>query len=362
MSEPNDPQYPQAPPPQPPPATPARGARFSGRLGLRAVRRPAARQGVALAGVGVGLAVVGVIVWGGDFLTSGGDGGGGGGDSRRVLGIGLSLLVVATGYVLVIGRRRGPLATAGVAASALGLPVLLGFLTYDATSLGSSGLPFSLDAIAVVSVLAWVISYLFVAGARGHAFYVGLATVTIWIYLLDKATSDTFAPANLVGALDPFGIEVGVEPDWSTVAALSLVFGLGYYVVGLVLDRAGRHGAAVPFIVSGFLATTTGIAAAATDLHAIGTGVLLIVVGLFLGAFAARARRRFTTWAWSAGVAVGVIVIIGKLADDNNTAAGLALIASGAVIVLVAQLLSTALLESDDMARDEVTGSRIGSY
>jgi hypothetical protein len=361
MSDPNEPQFPQAPPPQPPPAMPVRGPRLSDRLGLRTVRRPAARQGVALAGVGVGLAVVGVIVWGGDFLTSGG-GGGGGSDSRRVLGIVLSLVVVASGYVLVIGRRRGTLATAGVAASALGLPVLLGFLTYDATSLGSSGLPFSLDAIVVVSVLAWVISYLFVAGARGHAFYVGLATVTVWIYLLDKATPETFAPTNLFGALDPFGIEDGAKPDWSTVAALSLVFGLGYYLVGLVLDRAGRQGAAVPFIVSAFLATTTGIAAASTDLHAIGTGVLLIVIGLFLGAFGARAGRRFTTWAWSAGVAVGAIVIIGKLADDNNTAAGLALIASGAVLVLVAHLLSTALLESDDMAPDEVTRSPIGSY
>jgi hypothetical protein len=261
----------------------------------------------------------------------------------------LSLIVVAAGYVLAIARRRGPLATAGVAASALGVPVLFGFLTFDAAGGGDSGLPFSLDAIVLASVFIWVVSYFLVAGAQGHAFYVGLATTTFWVYMLDKSSPDTFSGAAIFSAFDPFGVGDSFEPDWGTIAGLSLTFGVVYYLIGFLLDRAGRPGPAVPFMVSGFLAVATGIATASVDLHAIGTGLLLIVTGLLLGAFGARGARRFTTWVWSAGVALGVIVIIGKLADDNAAAAGVSLIASGAVVVLVGHLVSRALLEPDDL-------------
>ena len=119
-----------------------------------------------------------------------------------------------------------------------------------------------------------------------------------------------------------------------------------------MLDRTGRSGTAVAFAVAGFLATTGGIAAAAANLHEIGTGVLLIVAGLILAGYGARAGRRFTTWAWSAGVVLGATLIINKVADSNAAAAGMAMIVVGAVIVVAGQLASGALREPDDIAPD----------
>jgi hypothetical protein len=356
MTDPNAPYYSQyQAPPGPhgyPPAAPPRGPKLSARLGERGVRRPEPRMGVSLGGVGIALAVLGVLVWGGDYLTSGGGGGAdGGGSSRRSLGAALALAVVVAGYALAFRARRGPLATAGVAASALGVPVLMGFLTFDASP--GSGPPFSLDAVVLVSVLAWLVSYLVVPGTRGHAFYLGLAAIATWIYLLDKAEPDLFGGAfvgiiSLFAPSDLFG-RAGSGPDWTTVAVLSLFFGLGYYAVAFLLDRLARPGPGAALAVGGFLATATGSAAAAVNLHAIGTGILLIVLGLILAYFGSRGLRRFTTWAWSAGVGLGVTVIIAKLADQNSAAAGVGLILSGAVVVLAGQVLTAVLHEPDEL-------------
>lgn len=356
MTDPNDPQY---PPYQPPsdgpgyaPAPPARGPGLSDRLGERAVRRPEPRLGVSLTGAGIYLAILGVLVWGGDYLSGDGGGGGGDGSSRRVLGVVLSLAVVAAGYALAIRARRGPLATAGVAASALGVPVLMGFLTVDTTPSGS-GPPLSLDAVVIVSVLVWLVSYLVVPGTRGHAFYLGLAAIITWIYLLDKAVPDLFGDALLgaflvFGPSDIFG-NSRYGPDWTTVAVLSLLFGLGYYAVAFFLDHVGRSGPGAALAVAAFVATASGIAAATVDLPTTGTGVLLIVLGLVLGYFGARGGRRFTTWAWSAGVALGVTVIIADLADQNSAAAGVALIVSGCAVVLAGHFLTGVLHEPDEL-------------
>jgi hypothetical protein len=321
------------------------------RVGERTLRRPQPRQGVSLAGVGVGLAVVGVLVWGGDFLAGGGGAEAvGGGSSRQLLGIALSLAVVVIGYTLAVRRSRGPLATAGVVASALGVPVLFGFLTVDSNGGGTSGLPVSLDAIVLVSVLVWVLSYLFVPGARGHAFYLGLSSVLLWVYVLDKAVPELFSPASLFFGFDPFQSDRPPGPDWATVAALSIMFGVLYYLVGFTLDWRGRAGAAVPFTISGFVAMAVGIAAASADLHEIGTGIVLIVLGLGLGTYGARSGRRFTTWAWSAAVAVGVAVIVGKVAGNNAAGGGIALIVCGVGLVFVGEVLARSLHEPDDLA------------
>jgi hypothetical protein len=361
MTDPVDPHYPpyENQPPAPPVA-PTPLSLFS-RLGARVVRRPEPRLGVSLAGAGIALAVLGVLVWSVDFLTGPDDGGGRGGggqSSHRFLGVALSLVVVVAGYVLAVSQRRGPLATAGVVATALGVPVLVGFLSFD-TSPGQSGLPFSLDAVVLVSVLAWLVSYLAVAGTRGHAFYLALAAIAIWEYVVEKAEPDIFSSALffpvIVSEASPFGSPHG-PPDWTTIAVLSFVFGIGYYLAAFGLDRSGRSGAATGFVLAGFFATATGIAAAAANLHAIGTGIVLIVLGVSLAGYGARAGRRFTTWAWSAGVALGVTVIIVKLAGDNNAASGIALILSGAVVVLGAHLLTRVLHEPDDIPHDTRTG------
>ena len=113
-------------------------------------------MGTTLAGVGVGLIVFGVILWAGSYAVSGiadsFDGRGSSG-TRNWLGIVLSLGVTVLGYVLAAVARRGPLTTAGVAASALGVPTALVFMTLDFTS----GSPINVDAVFVVSIIVWLL-------------------------------------------------------------------------------------------------------------------------------------------------------------------------------------------------------------
>ena len=46
-----------------------------------------------------------------------------------------------------------------------------------------------------MSVIAWLISYLAVPGARGHSFLLAASGVLFWIYLLDKIEPQVFGVA-----------------------------------------------------------------------------------------------------------------------------------------------------------------------
>ena len=336
-------------PPSPPPPT---GPRTRG-PGPRAARRPEPRLGVTLAGIGVGLVIFGVVIWSGDYISGGVHvdefGGTSDGGSRKALGIALSLVAVAIGYGLAISQRRGPLATAGVVASALGVPVLMAFLTFDLSSTADAGLPFSLDAVVLVSVLVWLASYAFVPGARGHAFYLGLAGVLLWVYVVDKAESNAFSLRSIFApVVNAFGDGSAQSPDWTTVATVSMLFGLAYYVLMAWLDHTGRPGAGIGFAAAAFPAASAGIAAAGPDLEQTGVGVLLLVAGLLLTWLGARSGRRFTTWAWGFGAGMGIVLLVEKATPDNVTAGGVALIVCGVVLVALAWFAARAMGEPDD--------------
>jgi hypothetical protein len=352
------PGYPPAPPPGPPAAPSARD-----RLGSRVARRPEPRFGVALAGVGVALVILGVLVWAGEYAASGGGsgsgfgGGGSGTDSHKLLGAALSLAVVVIGYALAIGRRVGPLTNAGVAASALGVPVMVGFISLQP----ASGI--SVDAVAIVSMLVWVLSYAVVPVVRGHVFYAAATTLTLWLYLIDKVEPHLFSFAWVFRGIVPDTGGAGFQgpgfaaPDFNTIAGICLVFGLAYYLTALFLDRAGRSGLALAFVVGGFAATASGIATAAINLAQVATGFLLIVLGALLAAYGASSGRRFTTWAWAAAIGVGVFDIIAKASPDNAAAAGISFIIVGVLVVALAATAAQLLREPDEtVPASEVVG------
>lgn len=332
------------------------------RLGPRTRRRADPRFGVALAAAGVVLAIVGVVVWSAGYFADGfhlhfdesSAGPTTSGTGRRFLGAGLSFLVVLTGYALLVMRRRGPLASAGAIAAALGVPLTLLFLTLDPT--GGSG-PFNIDAVLLISVLVWLVTYVFVPVAQGRPFFLGLAALYLASWAEFKA-----APTSVVAfavRLSPLsdGGDPVPRPGTGAVAATGLIFGVGYYVIAAVLDRRGRPGAGVAFVVAGLVATLSGVVAAAPGFGADGTGVLLIALGLVLGALGARAGRRFTTWVWAAAFVVGVVLVVADLAPDDVTAAGIALVIVGGVVVVAAQVYATVSREPDDMP-DEALAAR----
>ena len=336
-----------------PPGPPGPGSALGGRLVQRASGRAQPRATIALAGAGVALVVVGVILWSDTYLAEGMVSSfdvntglsTGTSDSRRWLGVVLSLVVVATGCGLAIRWRSGPLSIAGVAASALGVPVLMGFASYSAP-----GGP-SFDAIALVSLLAWIVSYLLVPGTRGHVFYLGLSALTLWIYVLDKVEPSGLSGIAASTAVPILRPSFGSSVDLSAITAVSLLFGLGYYAVMFVLDQRGRSGAGTAFALAGFVATVAGLVAGARDLKEAGTGVLLVVLGLSISIFAARSGRRFSTWIWAGAVAFGVALILGKIVGSGqNATLGALFVVFGAGLVVGAALLARALREPAEFA------------
>jgi hypothetical protein len=340
------------PPPDPGYPVPAPRARLVDRFADRLAERPAPRVGVSLAGAGVALVIVGVIVWGGTYVVEGSVFGSDGArsTSRHYLGAVLALVVVAIGYALAIGTRRGALATAGVAASGLGVPVALEFLTLDVT--GSGGSVLNSDAVVWGSVVVWLASYLWVRGAQGHSFYLALTLYALWIYLSDKAAPSALASGAAAGN-STFGDGAdfgGPSPAFSTLAGVSLTIGAVYYLIAWGLDRSGRRGAAVSFVVVGFFAVAAGIAALTPDLKQVGTGIVLIVVGVGIAMYGARYGRRFTTWVWAAGAALGGALIIVKLvADQGGAAIGISLVVVGAIFITGGALLARLIQEPDDV-------------
>lgn len=382
MTGPDEPQYPgpeyqghqPQPPGYPPPAYPPPGyppagyppagypagpaaaprVRLTERFADRLAERPVPRVGVSLAGAGVALVIVGVLIWGFAYTIEGASGffggGSGNGGSRHYLGAALGLAVVAIGYALAIITRHGPLTTAGVAASALGVPVTLEFLTLNLT--GRDGF-INTDVIVWVSIAIWLTSYLWVRGAQGHSFYLALSLYALWIYLVDKAAPTALASGISFGDStfgSGSGLGGGPSTDYGSLAGVSLTIGAVYYLIAWGLDRSGRRGAGVSFVVVGLFAVATGIAALAPDLKQVGTGIALVIVGVVIAMYGARFGRRFTTWIWAAGAALGGALIMIKLvADQGFPAIGISLVVLGAIFICGGALLARLIHEPDDV-------------
>lgn len=340
------------------PPTPAPRVGMGERLGARLLRRPEPRFTVALAGAGAALVLLGAAVWAGGYYFAGVESSffgdtpeTSGGGSRRFLGVVLFLGLTVAGYATAIARRRGAMATAGAVGAALGVPLTLGFLTLDAGDLFRGQLPISIDAVFLVSIAAWLIDYFALPGLRGRSFLLAAAAIGGYSYLGFKVAGD-----NAVGT-GAAAVGFGSGGDTGSLAAVGLIFGLGYYGIAAFLDSRGRHGAAVALAVAGFDATVGGIATGANDFGAAGTGALLVFVGLALAWYGARFGRRFTTWLWSAGVALGLVLIVGKIFDNSYTGAGITLIVLGLVVVVGASLVATASREPADI--EEATGQAV---
>ncbi len=327
------------------------------------MRRPEPRLCISLAGAGMALVLIGVLIWAGGYFADGlqrGFDSDGGSDryseSRRFLGAGLSFVVVVVGYALMIRFRRGPAATAGALAGAIGVPLALGFLTLNVRNVLVSGdFLFDVDVVFLLSIAVWLISYLFVPGAQGRAFYLGLAAVGLASYLSYKAAGNS----GIASAASSLGVSTGGGGSLGGVAAVGLICGLAYYGIAALLDRVGRSGVAVALAFAGFVATIGGISSGIPTFHQVGTGVVLIVVGALLAWYGGRFGRRFTTWVWTVAVVVGIVVLVADAISDNATAAGIVLIVIGAGVAVAAQFLVGVLREAPEFGAQTQPGSQV---
>jgi hypothetical protein len=324
------------------------------RLGARLRQRGEPRLSITLAAVGAVLVLGGALVWALGYLISGLDLDFGSDDAsltadgqdRRFLGFVLFLACVVIGYVLVIARRTGALATAGAVAGAFGVPLAVLFLSFDLTDVSRGDLPFSLDATYLVSIVVWLISYFAVPGARGRPFYLGIAAAALSAYIGVKAAG---ADSLVRTTVDTVGTRSVSGTDTDTIAAVGLVLGLAYYAIAALLDRRGYHGAAIGMVYAAFVTTVGGVITAAPSFEQVGTGILLIALGAVLGWYGARFGRRFTTWAWLTGRLIGVVLVVAKAFEDSYTGAGITLIVVGVLVAIAAHALASATREAPDV-------------
>lgn len=363
--------------PEPAPAL-ARPAPLDG-LGPRALRRMTPRVGVTLAGTGGFIAVAGALGIGGDQLTTDD------GDIQRIPGVLISLAIIAVGLLALRAVRTGPLATAASIAVAVGIPALLVFTTVDDADFP----PFSFDAVLLLSTLAWAVAYA-VGPARGRMVMLTLALVFAPIFVMEQVEEISGVPEAVGAGLsqmfgggaemsesytfdeegnvvfddgfeaegDEFDFEGAAEPDFpdpTNLGAIALVFGVVYLVGSHLLSRREYLGVGTPLASVGAFSTLAGLAFLSDDLQEIGTGVLLVVIGLAVIAIGASAARRFTTWFGGLFVGQGVLVLVTKaLGDDASMlTASLVFLLIGLVVVFAAHLLSAALAEApeEDEAR-----------
>lgn len=341
------------------------------RLGDRVLRRAEPRFGITLSGVGILMVIVGLIVWATDYAVGDTDEGG---DPDTTLGVILSLLVIAAGYFLLLRFKKGPLATAGVAAAVIAVPVLLAYATFDPVEedrfvVEEDGdfdedfeiettvpeAPFNIDIIAIVSIGVWLTTFLVVPHAAGRVFFLAASLFFFWLYLLEKAEEGAIAwllslPFGwLFWPFYFYGGDSSEGPDPTTIGALSLIFGLAYYGAAFALDRTKRHGMATPFAVAGLVATGIGIAHLGGDLELVGSGLLLMILGTLLAVYGATQGRRFTTWTWSAGIGLGVLLIVGEAFDENAAGFGVSAMILGAGVVVLSWFVTGQFSEPDEM-------------
>ena len=341
-------------------AQPDAGPSFLDSLGDRGRRRAEPRTSISLAGAGCALGIVGVLALAADTGIDDDSG-----DFSQVPGVLLSALVIALGYFVLSAARRGPVATAGAVAAALGVPAFMFFVTFDENGIP----PYNTEGILIVSTAVWLGTYLIGPG-KGRPFFLGSGLIALWFTVLELTenvfeppggpfssflgtqVSQTFdAPGDLVDPSTGGFEEVAYDtPDPATIGMLSLVLGALFLLVGRRLDRSGRHGTATPFAFAALPCLAVGVIGLAPDLEASGTGLLLVGIGLALAHHGATIWRRATSWIGGAAMALGLALFLGDNAGDSVTTGGMLYIAGGVGMVFIGHLIASATIEPDELA------------
>jgi len=301
-----------------------------------------------------------------------------GGDSRRLVGIALSLVFEAVGVGLMVMHRNQRAATAGVLLTAIGIIPLLVYLfvdvknpdrTIDSVSTFTS----TATIILLVAAALWLVAYL-VGPGRRYGFYLGAALVALWlvaiVQIIDGPLSATFDPftspsATFVpgpgfdtssgsgsdpGSFDPSFDDSGPDSgtfdsssryrggkDPSTkIGASSLIFGGIYLLLGARRDRRGGRRQGTVFLAVSIPILTLAVVFLGQVLEVTGAALLGLALGAAIAWLGTRTGRRFSSWYATVAMVVAVVVLVAKAlgGSPRAMAAVLAVIGLGAALAV----------------------------
>jgi len=249
--------------------------------------------------------------------------------------IGGSIVLVLAGLLVTAMGVRGPVESAAGTVLAVAVAVLTVLAI-----VGDEHPPSTSDIKIVLAILTVGYVVLSLIGpVRGRGLFLGLGLLTL-VGLVAVLVSDD----NVLGGTTrtPFGRipTAGSAVDTTVTIAIAIV-GVAYLIACIALDRSGHSGAGTPFVLVGLFAAIGGAVALGADLgdgDAFVTGLATVLAGVAVGIVGGIADRRASTWIGALTAAIGLLVIVGDLAGDNQWAT-VGLSAGAAVLLLGAATL-----------------------
>lgn len=326
----------------------------------RALDRPPPRWSTAVAAAGAAFAITGSLFVSGDALD-----GADSSDGSQLPGLLVSLLLLAGGLALLAKGTSTALRTAGSVAAVVAVPAVVFFATFDAGGFP----PFSFEGILGVSAGVWI-AYHLVGPTAGRLFPLGAGVVALWLFLLQVTEEPFTAPFDILGLFFAGGVAFEDEsvafspfdvPDPTNLGALTLALAAAYLYGAHRFDKAGAHGRAFAVGAPVVVMVPVGVALLASELEAIGSGLLLCALGVSLSLSGAGRERRGTTWAGALFLFYGLGLLVDEAVGDEATPFGLASLAVGSAVVAAAHFLADVTGEPEELAAFEEPQPSTGS-
>ena len=314
------------------------------RLGWRVERRPRPGFAHVLGAAAGAFTVIAVVA----FVVEASS------DDPTGPGVAFNSLLAAA--ALIVGFRvPGPIRSACVTALVLSVP-LVWFFALLGDGNGSRN---DVRGIYLLTLACYIVLYL-LTWTRGRAIFLAgvLLLFASWVsFEVAGSDSNSILPfqneisggTSGTGTFDSSQFVGESEDTTDETAAAALLIGLGFLIVGAVLDRKQLEGAATPFIAVGAIETISGAVVLGGNQSLLVGGFFAVGAGAALGLVAARGdRRRATTWIGVLTVFGGLVAVLVDIAPNSAAGVGGIAFAFAVALGLLAWWLAPILGEPDD--------------
>ena len=202
----------------------------------------------------------------------------------------------------------------------------------------------------LLSLATYAALYLF-GWTKGRGIFLGAALVVLvyWVGFEVAGSGDSGIFGGSFSRRDRRRARSDVNSTNDAAAAVVMLLGIAFLVVGGLLDRRRLAGAATPFLAVGaFAAVVGGVTLGASESTLVG-GIVAVLIGAAVGITGAAGHvRRGTTWFGVLVVFGGLVAILVDVAPDEEAGLGAIALLIAVVCGALAWWLARVLGEPDD--------------